>query len=258
MEELIKKVFNEKLNDGTIEKIVSEKIEGMISSILQDQMSWDGQVKKQLEERLKPIMLEAVANCDLSQTASIVTDLLNQAVKTSPVHLIKDTYDGIKTLFTNNEEAQNITFGKTVKLTEIFKTYTKMIENDSYCESDFKKKDLEIHDDYDDGGKFGYIDVIMEVETILKKNYWDSYDTKYQVTLSNNYDNEEKEVVFEITKSYDSTLRINIDTGNMLLAELKHLPPILLYLIQLKNNWCNIEIDTESEMDEVEVKVDEY
>jgi hypothetical protein len=254
MEEIIKRVFNEKLNDGTIEKIIGEKIEEMISSILKDQMSWSGGVKKALEERLKPIMLESVANCDLSQTAAIVTDLLNTAVKTSPVHLIKDTYNGVKTLFSANENAKDISFGKTVKLKEIFEVYTKMIEENNYDESDLAKKDIELHDDYDEGGKYAYIEAVMEVETITEKTYFDGYKTKYQVTLSNNY--EDKEITFEITDSYDSSLRLNIDTGNMLLAELRHLPPIFLYLIQLKNNWCKIVIDTESEMDEVQIKVD--
>ena len=253
MENLIKKVFNEKLNDGTIEKIVSEKIEEMISSILRDQMSWSGEVKKRLEERLKPIMLEAVANCDLSQTAAVVTDLLNSAVKTSPVHLIKDTYDGIKTLFYTNEEAKDISFGKTVKLSEIFEVYTKFLTYKSYDESDLEKKDIDVHDNYDEGGKYAYIGASMEVERITEENYWGRGKTKYQVTLSNEY--EDKDIVFEITESYDETLRINIDTGNMLLAELRHLPKIFLYLIQLKNNWCKIQIDTESEMDEVEVEV---
>ena len=254
MESLIKKVFNEKLNDGTIEKIVSEKIEEMISSILKDQMSWSGQVKKALEERLKPIMLEAVANCDLSQTAAIVTDLLNSAVKTSPVHLIKDTYDGIKTLFATNEEAKDISFGKTVKLSEIFKVYTKSLTYKTYYDSDLEKKDIAVNDNYDEGGKYAYIDASMEVERIIKENYWSSKKTKYQVTLHNNY--EDKDIVFNISESYDETLRIDIDTNNMLLAELRHLPQIFLYLIQLKSNWCNIQIDTESEVDEVEVAVE--
>lgn len=254
MEDLIKKVFNEKLNDGTIEKIVSNKIEEMISSILQDQMNWSGQVKKALEERLKPIMLEAVANCDLSQTAAIVTDLLNSAVKTSPVHLIKDTYDGIKTLFATDKEAQNISFGKMVKLSEIFEVYTKFLTYHSYDESDLEKKGIEVNDNYDNGGKYAYIGASMEVENISEKTYWGGYKPKYQVTLHNDF--EDNDIVFEITESYNSTLRINIDTGNMLLAELRHLPQIFLYLIQLKSNWCVIKIDTESEVDEVEVEVE--
>lgn len=255
MEDLIKKVFNEKLNDGTIEKIVREKIDEMISSILRDQMSWSGEVKKGLEERLKPIMLESVAKCDLSQTAAVVTDLLNSAVKTSPVHLIKDTYDGIKTLFATEAESKDISFGKTIKLSEIFEVYTKFLTYNSCSEYDLEKKNIEVSEDYDNGGKHAYIDAGMEVERITDDNWWGRSATKYQVTLSNNY--EDKDIVFSISESYDKTLRIDIDTGNMLLAELRHLPRIVLYLIQLKNNYCKIEIDTESEAEEVEIEVED-
>lgn len=254
MENLIKEVFNKKLNDGTIEKIVSEKIDEMIRSILRDQMDWSGEVKKSLEARLKPIMLQAVSKCDLSQTAAVVTDLLNKAVKTSPVHLIKDTYDGIKTLFATDEETQDISFGKKVKLSDIFQFYTKTLSYPTYEKSDLEKKDIEVNYDYDDGKEYAYIGATMEVEDISKENYWGKYKTKYQVTLSNNFD--DKDCVFEISQSYDDTFRINIDTGNMLLAELRHLPKIILYLIQLESNWCEIQIDTESELDEVQVEVD--
>lgn len=253
MEDLIKKVFNEKLNDGTIEEIVRKKIDEMISSILQDQMSWSGAVKKGLEERLKPIMLEAVAKCDLSQTAAVVTDLLNSAVKTSPVHLIKDTYDGIKTLFATNEEAQDISFGKKVRLSDIFKFYVKTFAEETYYESDLEDKDIDIH--YDDcSEKYAYIGAVMEVEETTRENYWGRSKTEYRITLSNNYN--DKDIVFSVKDSYDGTLRIDIDTGNMLLAELRHIPSIFLYLIQLKNCWCDIHIDTENEMEEVEVKVE--
>ena len=185
----------------------------MKRTILRDQMDWSGEVKKSLEQRLKPIMLQAVSMCDLSQTAAIVTDLLNNAVKTSPVHLIKDTYDGIKTLFATDEEAQSINFGKKVKLSDIFQFYTKAISLSTYSKSDLEGKDIEICYDYDNGTEYAYIGATMEVEDISKENYWGKYRTKYQVTLSNNFD--DKDCVFEISQSYDDTLRINIDTDNM-------------------------------------------
>lgn len=46
MKDLIAKVFNEKLEDGTIEKIIGKHIEDMVSDILNDQMKWNGEAKK--------------------------------------------------------------------------------------------------------------------------------------------------------------------------------------------------------------------
>ena len=252
MEELIKKVFNEKLNDGTIEEIVKKKIDEMISSILQEQMNWNGAVKKGLEERLKPIMLKAVADCDLSKTAAIVTDLLNRAVKTSPIHLINDTYDGIKTLFSVNEELKDIRIDQKVKLSDIFAFYVKSLSNETYYKSDLEDKSIDIFDDYDGEGEYAYIGAAMEVERTYIDDYFGRRKEKIQVTLSNNYT--EKDIVFDIKESYDGDLRIDINTEGMLLAELRHLPETFLYLIQLKSYWCEIEIDTEGESDE-EIKV---
>ncbi len=60
MKELIEKVFEEKLNNGTIEQIVGKHIENMVSEIMKDSMSWNGQVKKALAEKMNPLMLKAV------------------------------------------------------------------------------------------------------------------------------------------------------------------------------------------------------
>ena len=248
MEELIQRVFNEKLNDGTIEKIVREKIDEMISSILREQMSWQGSVKKELEERLKPIMLNAVANCDLSKTAAVVTDLLNSAVKTSPIHLINDTYDGIQKLFSVNKELKDIRIGKKVKLSDIFAVYVKSLSNEIYYKSDLENKGIDIFDDYDGEGEYAYIGAAMEVERTYIDDYFGRRKEKIQITLSNNYT--EKDIVFDIKESYDGDLRIDINTEGMLLAELRHLPETFLYLIQLKSYWCEIEIDTEGEWEE--------
>ena len=246
MEELFKKVFNQKLQDGSIEKIVSDQIDSMIKDILKDSMSWSGTVRKTLEERLKPIMLDSVANCDLSQTAAMVTDLLNNAVKTSPLNLIQDTYKGISTLFNANSLGQDISFGKVVSLTDIFKVYIGMIENTTYSDYELENKDIQVHQDE---GKYAYIEAQMSIDPVMRSNGKD----RYEITLHNNFDKED--IVFEISESYDKTLRINLDTDNMLLAELRHLSPMYLYLLQLKSMWCDIRMNTSEEYDEIRVEV---
>lgn len=53
MKDLINKVIEAKMQDGTIEKIVADKIDDMVKDICEKQMRW-GDAKKAMEEKLAP------------------------------------------------------------------------------------------------------------------------------------------------------------------------------------------------------------
>lgn len=256
MKDLITRVFNEKLEDGTIEKIVGKHIEDMVSDILKDQMGWNGEVKKALAERVKPIALAAVDKCDLSKTAAVVAELLNNALRETPVHLLKETFDGIKGLYSQNDMLQKIRFGQTVKLSDIFKEYCALVENKGYDEDELQKKGIECLDDYEGEGKSAFISAELIVEETTKETYYGFSRRKYTVEMRISLNGEEEGLTFCVSEAYDKSFRIEIETGGLLLAELSSLDPFIMYLIALKNNFCKIEIDTESEQKDLEVKVE--
>lgn len=254
MEKLIQKVFEEKLSNGTIEKIISKHIDDMVSDILRDQMGWSGDVKKALAERVKPIALAAVNECDLSKTAAVVTELLNNALRESPVHLINDTLNGIKCLYSQNDALNGIKFGQTVKLSDIFKEFCGLIKSRAYDEDDLEKKDIECYYDDEGVGKIAWITAEMIVEETTVETYYGYKRANYTVELRSSLNGEEQGLTFKICESYDKSLRLEIETGGLLLAELSHIDPFIMYLITLKNNWCNIQIDTQSETKDIEVR----
>lgn len=257
MKDLIAKVFNEKLEDGTIEKIIGKHIEDMVSDILNDQMKWNGETKKALEERIKPICLAAVSECDLSKTAAVVTELLNNALRGTPIHLLNDTLNGIKSLYSQNENIRGLKFGQTIKLSDIFKKYCEFIKGKTFDEDDLDEKGIESFDNDEQEGKYAYIGVEMTVEETETETYYGYKRSKFKVEMRSELNGEEEGLTFYVSESYDRTLRLEVETGGMLLAELSRIDPFIMYLIAVRNNYCNIQIDTGSEHEDVEVEVED-
>ncbi|HRF69878.1 MAG TPA: hypothetical protein PKV66_00445 [Candidatus Pelethenecus sp.] len=254
MKELIEKVFEEKLNDGTIEQIVGKHIENMVSDIMRDSMSWNGQVKQALSEKLNPLMLKAVSECDLSKSVILITELLNNSFKNSPIQLLQNTMDGIKKLYCLDDKLKNIKLGQIVKLSEIYNYYCDLIEKETFDKSDLEDKDIEV---YIDDSVYAYIDIYMAVDDTTKEREWGYSRKTYSVELTSSLDGENHGIVFEIAEGYGDELHINIDTNDYILAEFPSLNPFVFYLLMLKNYYCNIVIDTDGKEDQVVVQVEE-
>ena len=254
MKELIEKVFEEKLNNGTIEQIVGKHIENMVSEIMKDSMSWNGQVKKALAEKMNPLMLKAVSECDLSKSVILITELLNNSFKNSPLQLLQNTMDGIKNLYCLDDKLKNIEFGQTIKLSKIYNHYCDLIEKESFSKSDLEEKDIEV---YAEDGLYAYIDINMEVEDTTKEKEWGYSQKTYSVELYSSLDGENHGVVFEIAEGYGSELHINIDINDYPLAKFPRIDTFVFYLLMLKNYYCNIVIDTDGEENQVVVRVEE-
>ena len=253
MEKLIKEVFEKKLSDGTIEKIVSEKIEEMVSKIIEEQMGWRGEVRELLTEKLKPVMLQAVKNCDLSKTAIVVTEFLNNSFNKTPVHLMKDTFEGLQSLFSTNELIASVKFGDKIKLSEVFKNYVKYVKMQAPT-SMSELKDLGFYIDY--GDQYVEIPCSMEIELDEDPAYRNQ-GTNYTVELQSALD-EEKTIKFRLVRNYKDELTIRMDGRFPELAEFAYMDAFIMYLFTLQNYWVSIDFDTHfSEDAEAEIEISE-
>ena len=67
LEQAIARIINEKLNDGTVERIVSEKLEEAISGAMNDVFGWNGKGKEELRKRIQDIMVPAIEKHDFNK-----------------------------------------------------------------------------------------------------------------------------------------------------------------------------------------------
>ena len=247
MKELVYKVFEEKMKDGSIERIVSDKINEMVLNICTDQMRYNGPARKAMEEKLSPLIMEAVERCDLSRMVEKITMILNAALKGSDVEEYDKIFDSVRNLFGANEEVKKIREKRSVKMSEIFKEYKKYLQ-EVFDKDDFNNYEIE----YDDH-PCAWIDCQMVVsadeDELFRKR-------GYVVELSTDKSNDKKsgDIRFKLRWDYSgSELYLKADLRDLTISDLRYCPSFIIYLSCIEREWIRVDLDKEYEEDTVDI-----
>lgn len=245
MEEMIKKIFNEKMNDGTFEKIVSEKFEQMLTKICDDLTGWNGSIKKQMEEKIQPLMADAIEKSDFNAYTIKLVDIINQSLKQSNLNQYKAVAKNLKELLGHKEI--NYKWEENVNISSIFKKYVEFVE-ESLDESDFERD--EIHTD--DGTKIAYVECRYFIEEDEycedRVGYFSNKRSTQHIIFTNDKADEDDDIAaktrieFDVCESFDGNKHLKFDT-DFKVSDLRTIPAFILDLMDIKNKWCNICID---------------
>lgn len=252
MKDIINKVYEKKLTDGTIEKIVSEHFDKMIADICHNQMSWNGEAKKAIEERLKPIMLQAIERSDLSDLVTKITTVINAGIKGSPLEGFERLTSGVRNLFGSNQLIEKYAKRKSIKVSEIFAEYCEFVSK-AYTQYDFETSEI-IYDD----GKGAYVDCSMSVEGDTQNYFFRK--NGYIVELTNEKSNDERstDIKFRLSWNYDNTqLHVESDFRSLSIIDLKYMPPFFLFLSWLESEYVKIELDEREDSESAYVSMEE-
>lgn len=245
MKDLISKVFEEKMQDGTLEKIVSEKIDEMVRKICSDQMGYGGAAKKAMEEKLNPLILQAVERCDLSDMVTKITMLLNASLKGSEVEQYHDLIESAQNLFGANDSIKALREKRVVKLSKIFEEYQKYLQY-IYDRDDFESYDIE-EGDY---GPFASVECALTVAPDDSAYVWNKPGYEVELSTTKSDDKKSGDIRFKLKWNYDNTeLRLCADFRSLSLADLRYCPPFIIYLATIEREWIKVEVDTEEEDD---------
>lgn len=253
MEELIKKVYAKKLQDGTIEEIVANQFEKMTEEICKDLMGWNGSLKKQMEQKIEPLLSGLIEKSDFSAYSTKLTTIINEAVKNSSLGENKAVAEALKNLL-NYKSSLNLC--QKVKISNLFDDYVQFVQ-DNLDSSDFE-------DDIDYYEYYACIDCFYEIaedDCEYKPSYFDS-DDKYHIIFSNEKAEEDEEIArktrieFEIYKDFDGDYKIDM-RNDFRISELSRLPIFILKLIEISNKYCTIVLDTRNLSKTAEIEVEE-
>lgn len=64
-EERIAKAVTDKLNDGTVEELVSDAVTKALKSSIEEQFRWNGDARKVIDEKVKEVMTPAIERVSL-------------------------------------------------------------------------------------------------------------------------------------------------------------------------------------------------
>ncbi|MFZ3132690.1 MAG: hypothetical protein WA125_16715 [Desulfosporosinus sp.] len=237
IENAIKDVITQKLEEGIIERLVAENLEKGINEALKSLLGHFGDATKVIENKIKDVMVKQLESYDYSEYIVKLDSVLTEILK-------KTSLDNKKILKNFKELMVDSEFPKVVKLSDIFEEFKKFVSKN------VNTGKLEV--DYDDGVSYENVNVAMEVER-EEKRAWSSSSFEYAKVV---FECEKDEGLnFEIRLSkfmkYPWSLSVEIDTS---INSLRHLDDLKIYLLKLKQNGSDIEIDSEFLEDEVKVE----
>ncbi len=119
-EQKIINAVNEKLNDGTVEKLVEQYIEKGISDALRDVFSYGGEGKKLIEKKLNETIIPVIERHDFNQYLTKLDAVLTEIVNSTNLSENKNILRNFKGLMKEPEV-------KEIQLSEVFNQYCRHV-----------------------------------------------------------------------------------------------------------------------------------
>lgn len=228
LENNIKDCITKELEKGIIEKVITEKLENCIKESLNDLFTWNGAVKKVIEEKVKSVMVPYLENYDYSAYITKLDSVL--------VDVLKNTaFDNKKILENFKELMSNTPENKTVKVSEMFNKWCE------YVAENVDTDDLEV--EYDDGPSYEYVDVSYEFEQTEGRDWLKKEEGR--IIFECEHD-EKMNMCIEVYRFDDlhekNQWEFRLD-GTCELSSLRNLDKFKLYLMSLKQAGVEIEMD---------------
>lgn len=235
-DEEIKKITDEILQDGTVDKIVRDKIINGFSEAIDSAFAF-GELRKAIKKRIEEVLVPAIENYDMSEYIVKLDTVLSEIINSTALTDNKKILENFKNLVIEPEE-------KTITVTEIFEEYKKYVSK----EMDTCGRDVVIED------TAYYEPMEVELEIIEEKDRpWSVFD---RATLELSVDEEEQQ------KELNRSIRLehykkgiegwNIYTEfNPDIKSLRYLNDFDVFLIRLQRAGVKLIIDTKYDDDSV-------
>lgn len=224
IEQNIAEMLQKKLTDGSIEKVIEEKLTKCISECMDNMFRWSGPAKEIIEEKLKETMIPAIENHDFSNYTLKLDAVLTEIVNSTTLQDNKQILSNFKTLMVEGEQD--------IAISDIFGEWCKFVEEN------IETNGLEV--EYDDGVSYEHVGVEMYIEGI--KNISRYSPDKKIVRFICTHD-EDMNIQFEIYK-YDFMKGYEVSgNSHFNINRLKSLNNIEILLIRLGRDGTKITID---------------
>lgn len=234
-EQRVADVVNEKLNDGTVEKMVEKYIEKGVSDALGSIFSYGGEGKKLIEKKLNDVMIPAIERHDFNQYLTKLDSVLTETINMTNLFDNKKILENFKGLMREPET-------KEIRLSEIFKQYCKHVA--ANVDTDNLDACCEDGEPY-----YEHVTAQMEVEHEDKRWCKSDYDDcvvrficdedealNCQIKIYKRTDSDKWKILY-----YDNSIDIN---------SLRDLSNFEVFLMALKRAFVSIVIDEESDCDD--------
>ncbi|PES56075.1 hypothetical protein [Bacillus thuringiensis] len=232
LETSIKDVITQKLEDGTVDRLVAEQLEKGVKNALDHLFSSYGDVTKILEEQIKSVMVPYLEKHDYSEYIVKLDAVL--------VDILKQTASPNQKLISNFQQLMLPETEKELQVTDLFTKWTEHVAKNVETDG------LEI--DYDDEPSYELVEVTMSVE-IDEERDWSSF--KYATLLFECEHDEKMNFAVRLSKwKKEQGWSINYDKSPDI-RSLRYLSDFEVLLMRLDQGGTQLILDSEYENEHV-------
>lgn len=230
-------VLSEFIQNGTVEKLISQHVEKGINNALDNLFRSYGDITKLIEEKIKSVMIPYLENYNYDEYIVKLDSVL--------VEILENTAMDNKKILENFKSMMLPIEGKTMKLSELFEKWTEHVAKNVETDG------LDI--DYDDEPSYEYVEVTMEVEKSEDRS-WSSFE---HAIVNFECEHDEK-MNFQLRISHykdgrDKTWNISYDRTPDI-KSLRHLNDFEILLMKMDQQHITLELDTDFEREDVRPK----
>ncbi|MCY8577592.1 hypothetical protein MOD24_17240 [Bacillus haynesii] len=237
LENSIKDVINQKLEDGTVNQIVEEQFVKGVNNSLESLFSSYGDVTRLIEKQLKSVIIPYLENFDYSRYITKLDGVLTEVLKTTSLEN-KKMLENFKELMPAKDEVE-----KTIKVTDLFDHWMK------YVASNVQTDGLDVC--FDDEPTYEDVDVSFEV-IYDESSHWSSFEYARIVFECKHDENMNVEIKISRMKKVDKE-KWDIDYKAIHdIRSLRHLDEFEVLLMKLTQNRTKLILDSDSESNYVQ------
>lgn len=236
LEQSVKDVIETKLSDGTIEKIISEKLEKGVNEAMEDLFRSYGDIGKTIKDKVKEVMVPAIERHDFSGYIVKLDSVLTEVVNSTALVENKTLLENFKDLMIEEDI-------KEIKTSDIFDKWCKFVAEE------VETSGLEVNTD-DGEPTYETVNCKMEVEYNDRKSWSDIKSANIIFECAND---EKMNFMIPIScwSKYDGD-KWSIDyLADMDIKSLRYMSSFEIFLLKLKRAFVKLTIDDEYSDEEV-------
>lgn len=233
LEQKIKDVITQKLEDGTVETLVEQHLEKGINRALEDLFGYLGTGSKMIKDQIASVMVPYLEKYDYTQYIVKLDDVLTK--------LLQETTQEHRSLLKNFQALMVQPTTKEIRVTELFEKWKKHVEG--HIDTD----ELEV--DYDDTPHYCPAQITYELIEDEKRD-WGSFH--FARILFECEDDASMNVEIPISRyggSANMGWDIRLEKTSLDIRSLRHMKEFGIYLMSLDQYGTKIIIDQTSSED---------
>lgn len=236
-EERIAKAVTDKLNDGTVEELVSDAVTKALKSSIEDQFNWKGEAKKIIDEKVKEVMTPVIERVNLDEYTVKLDAVLTEIINSTNLIDNKEILGNFKSLMTEPDK-------DTISLKEVFEKYKE------YVSESVDTSGLEVYTD--DEPRYQNVTAEVTVDTRNRIFGGRFCDLVFKC--------EEDEKLTKEIHLYESRLhgrfRITSFRGEIDLNSLRYVDKFDIFMMRLDRAFCDITDVMDMYDDDIEVEAE--